>query len=231
MRYRLRQGNCECLVLFHYCSRWFSLGAHERILLCSFSQFGGPSVSASREIDSEDEELNPSSRYGLLPTLYWHLLTGPVGAYVRLVGDAAAWLTTIFGRKMKTIVSRARSIMKRWRGNDVSASNVWSDTALCEYRVCMSRWYISAHKNYVTNQLEILVYELIFHPSICKCCVQLEKNRYLRKNMQSISCNQTVSNLTMHSTQAVWVRSKYEINSISSCFPIAVHVCLSYFSK
>ncbi|KAL7443672.1 hypothetical protein ACHAXM_009330 [Skeletonema potamos] len=89
-----------------------------------FSQFGGPSVSASREIDSEDEELNPSSRYGLLPTLYWHLLTGPVGAYVRLVGDAAAWLTTIFGRKMKTIVSRARSIMKRWRRNDVSASNV-----------------------------------------------------------------------------------------------------------
>jgi hypothetical protein len=89
--------------------------------LRSFSQFGGPSVSASRELDNEDEELNPSSRYGLLPTLYWHLLTGPVGAYVRLVGDAVAWLTTIFGRRLTKIVLGARSMMKRWRRNDMSS--------------------------------------------------------------------------------------------------------------
>lgn len=98
------------------------------ILLLSFrSQFGGPSVQASTELD-EDEELNPSSRYGLLPTLYWHLLTGPVGAYVRLFGDAAAWLTTIFGRKIQSFIRLqgrlARSILKRWRRNDASASNV-----------------------------------------------------------------------------------------------------------
>eukprot|EP00986_Skeletonema_menzelii_P021392 scaffold34362_cov160-Skeletonema_menzelii.AAC.1 len=84
-------------------------------------------VQASTELD-EDEELNPSSRYGLLPTLYWHLLTGPVGAYVRLFGDAAAWLTTIFGRKIQSFIRLqgrlARSILKRWRRNDASASNV-----------------------------------------------------------------------------------------------------------
>ena len=98
------------------------------LLLYSFrSQFGGPSVSASTELD-EDEELNPSSRYGLLPTLYWHLLTGPIGAYVRLFGDAAAWLTTIFGRKIQSIIRLkirlAKSILKGWRRNDTSASNV-----------------------------------------------------------------------------------------------------------
>eukprot|EP00984_Skeletonema_dohrnii_P022362 scaffold11489_cov122-Skeletonema_dohrnii-CCMP3373.AAC.1 len=82
------------------------------------SQFGGPSVSASRELDSDDEELDPSSRYALLPTLYWHLLTGPAGAYVRMFGDAAAWLTTIVGRKLQTIIlhrgRRVRLIIKRW---------------------------------------------------------------------------------------------------------------------
>ncbi|KAK1734396.1 DUF4239 domain-containing protein [Skeletonema marinoi] len=82
------------------------------------SQFGGPSVSASRELSEEDEELDPSSRYGLLPTLYWHLLTGPAGAYVRMFGDAAAWLTTIVGRKLQTIIlhrgRRVRLIIKRW---------------------------------------------------------------------------------------------------------------------
>ena len=98
------------------------------ILLFSFrSQFGGPSVSASTELDV-DEELNPSSRYGLLPTLYWHLLTGPIGAYVRFFGDAAAWLTTIFGRKIQSFIRHrgrwARLILKRWKRKDKSASNM-----------------------------------------------------------------------------------------------------------
>lgn len=95
------------------------------------SQFGGPSVSASKELElgnESDEELNPSSRYGLLPTVYWHLLTGPIGAYVRLLGDAAAWLHTIFGRRLKRIVAhrgrRVRSMIKRWWRNDTSELNV-----------------------------------------------------------------------------------------------------------
>lgn len=95
------------------------------------SQFGGPSVSASKELElgnESDEELNPSSRYGLLPTVYWHLLTGPIGAYVRLLGDAAAWLHTIFGRRLKRIVvhrgRRVRSMIKRWWRNDTSELNV-----------------------------------------------------------------------------------------------------------
>ncbi len=91
------------------------------------SQFGGPSVSASRELDEENEELNPSSRYGLLPTLYWHLLTGPMGAYVRLLGDAVAWLTTIVGRNLRSILlhrgQRVRLIIKRWWRDGISASN------------------------------------------------------------------------------------------------------------
>lgn len=97
------------------------------------SQFGGPSVSVTREPGDDNEDLNPSSRYGLLSTLYWHLLTGPLGAYVRLFGDAAAWLTTILVRRMKMILvhrdRRVTEIMrKRWRfqwsRKDVSEQNV-----------------------------------------------------------------------------------------------------------
>ena len=143
---------------------WYSLVTHRSILLYSFrSQFGGPSVSASRELNAEDEELDPSSRYGLLPTLYWHLLTGPAGAYVRMFGDAAAWLTTIVGRKLQTIIlhrgRRVRLIIKRWWRSNTSASNVkWyrfyieasgCECTSCTYkpfnRGCTLRWYTSIH--------------------------------------------------------------------------------------
>lgn len=94
------------------CVRYLNLTSSCALMIFIFisfrSQFGGPSVLASRieTGDDNDSELNPSSRYGLLSTLYWHLLTGPIGAYVRLFGDAAAWLTTIVGRKMTAIINR-----------------------------------------------------------------------------------------------------------------------------
>ena len=68
--------------------------------------------------DSNDEvDLNPSSRYGygLLSTLYFHLLTGPLGGNVRLIGDAIAWTITIIGRRVREIVKWGRW---PWRRKD-----------------------------------------------------------------------------------------------------------------
>ncbi|KAL7554011.1 hypothetical protein ACHAWF_017384 [Thalassiosira exigua] len=59
------------------------------------------------EKDRGNVDLRSPSRYGLLRTIYFHLLTGPFGANVRAFGDFVAWLATLFGR-------RARAILK-WR--------------------------------------------------------------------------------------------------------------------
>eukprot|EP00580_Thalassiosira_gravida_P004990 CAMPEP_0201653702 /NCGR_PEP_ID=MMETSP0493-20130528/45120_1 /ASSEMBLY_ACC=CAM_ASM_000838 /TAXON_ID=420259 /ORGANISM="Thalassiosira gravida, Strain GMp14c1" /LENGTH=603 /DNA_ID=CAMNT_0048130241 /DNA_START=139 /DNA_END=1951 /DNA_ORIENTATION=- len=39
------------------------------------------------------------SRYGFLSTIYFHLLTSPMGASVRVLGDVGAWATTIVVRR------------------------------------------------------------------------------------------------------------------------------------
>jgi len=93
------------------------------LLLSSFrSILGGtdflpPSELARKKDDSDEVDLNPSSRYGygLLSTLYFHLLTGPLGGNVRLIGDAIAWTITIIGRRLREIVNWKRW---PWRGKD-----------------------------------------------------------------------------------------------------------------
>ena len=94
-------------------------------LLFSFSfrsilggtDFLPPSELARKKDDSDEVDLNPSSRYGygLLSTLYFHLLTGPLGGNVRLIGDAIAWTITIIGRRLRGIVNWKRW---PWRGKD-----------------------------------------------------------------------------------------------------------------
>jgi len=81
------------------------------------TDFSSPSELARKKDDSEEIDLNPSSRYGyeLLSTLYFHLLTGPLGGNVRLIGDAIAWTITIIGRRLREIVNWKRW---PWRGKD-----------------------------------------------------------------------------------------------------------------
>ena len=45
-------------------------------------------------------------RYGLMPTLYFHLLTGPFGSNVRALGDVIAWLATFVASRTKAFSHR-----------------------------------------------------------------------------------------------------------------------------
>lgn len=57
--------------------------------------------------DGSKQKFNSSQRYGILSTVYFHLLTGPLGSNVRAIGDAAAWLASILGSRWRAI--------KKWR--------------------------------------------------------------------------------------------------------------------
>ena len=89
--------------------------------ILSGTDFSPPSEMArrksSRDASDDEVDLNPSSRYGygLLSTLYFHLLTGPLGGNVRLIGDAIAWMITIIGRRVREIVKWGRW---PWRRKD-----------------------------------------------------------------------------------------------------------------
>jgi len=74
------------------------------------SILGGPDVSetgqpSKKSEDGNNVDINPSSRYGLLSTVYFHLLTGPLGAQVRIIGDVLAWFVTIFGRRIRAVLN------------------------------------------------------------------------------------------------------------------------------
>ena len=95
------------------------------------SKLGGVDAFITENQSGEDGnyvDLNPSSRYGLLSTLYFHLLTGPYGATVRYVGETVAWLAALLRRRIDAMRRKLRSLIysHRWpcvkkRGNEDSA--------------------------------------------------------------------------------------------------------------
>lgn len=96
------------------------------------SMLGGPDVSTSAEEqlsrqsgdDGINTDFNSSSRYGLLSTVYFHLLTGPLGSNVRAIGDVVAWLATLLGRRVRAIVSWKRWPWRRRRRDRSSQGEV-----------------------------------------------------------------------------------------------------------
>lgn len=45
------------------------------------------------------------SRYSLWSTVYFHLLTGPLGSNVRALGEAIAWIATGITKRVRGILS------------------------------------------------------------------------------------------------------------------------------
>lgn len=60
---------------------------------------------------------NETRRYALMPTLYFHLLTGPFGSNVKAMGDLIAWLASIVARRTKALSQRITALWKvfRWK--------------------------------------------------------------------------------------------------------------------
>lgn len=78
------------------------------------SVLGGPDASLEesplrRSVeDDNNRDINPSPRYGLFSTIYFHLLTGPLGSNVRIIGDVLAWVTTLVSRRAVAIANWRR---------------------------------------------------------------------------------------------------------------------------
>lgn len=52
------------------------------------------------------------SRYGLVSTLYFHLLTGPLGSNVRILGDVIVWLNTFFVTRYRSFSRQINNLFK-----------------------------------------------------------------------------------------------------------------------
>ena len=60
------------------------------------------------------------SRYGLLPTLYFHLLKGPLGSQIRAFGDIVAWTSAFVARRMSATSRFVKRLSRRPRSGKVN---------------------------------------------------------------------------------------------------------------
>jgi hypothetical protein len=76
-------------------------------------------------------------RYGLVTTMYFHLLTGPFGSNVKALGDVIAWLATFVASRTKAFSQRAialsmilgrKSWRRRWRRRNAAFKNLRGKT-------------------------------------------------------------------------------------------------------
>lgn len=77
------------------------------------------SNSDSGRDDLQDWDI-PQRRYGLVSTLYFHLLTGPLGSNVRVLGDVIAWMATFVANRTRSLSQRVMAVSasmskKSWR--------------------------------------------------------------------------------------------------------------------
>lgn len=69
-------------------------------------------------------------RYGLMSTLFFHLLTGPFASYVKVLGDVIAWVATFVASRTKIfsqqIVALSRGFGRKswWRRRNVTSENL-----------------------------------------------------------------------------------------------------------
>lgn len=74
-------------------------------------------------------------RYGLFSTVYFHLLTGPLGSNVRLIGDVVAWVTTFVSSRFRLLSQRIRNKMPWRRSNSTQRSNLDNELELSTPKV------------------------------------------------------------------------------------------------
>lgn len=70
----------------------------------------GNGGSQSRVISSERRIYGDRRRYGLFSTIYFHILTGPLGSNARVLGDVLAWVAAFVGNSTRSISRRVAAL-------------------------------------------------------------------------------------------------------------------------
>jgi len=82
------------------------------------------SLKPGREVGRRKWEASSPSRYGLVSTVYFHLLTGPLGSHVRIIGDVIVWFTTFIFTRYRSLSRRIQDLFKwMWRRQKESAES------------------------------------------------------------------------------------------------------------
>mmetsp|Transcript_4825 Transcript_4825/g.10244 ORF Transcript_4825/g.10244 Transcript_4825/m.10244 type:complete len:564 (+) Transcript_4825:198-1889(+) len=92
---------------------------------------GGISASSLKrgsDSGSSNDWGSSPRRYGLVSTLYFHLLTGPLGSNVRVLGDVIAWVATFVASRTRSLSQRVVALSaavgrKSWRLRRRNASS------------------------------------------------------------------------------------------------------------
>jgi hypothetical protein len=66
------------------------------------------------KVDKAEDRYDDSrtrTRYSLISTIYFHLLTGPLGSNVRAAGDVLAWIATAITNRVRLVLGWG----KRWK--------------------------------------------------------------------------------------------------------------------
>jgi hypothetical protein len=71
-------------------------------------------IKSDGKVDKLEDRYDDSrtrTRFSLISTIYFHLLTGPLGSNVRAAGDVLAWVATAITNRVRLVLSWT----KRWK--------------------------------------------------------------------------------------------------------------------
>jgi hypothetical protein len=82
-----------------------------------FHPIAGLPLTKNDNSEDDDQKLGSSptpTRYSMLSTIYFHLLTGPLGSNVRAMGDILAWFATIVTKRIRWFLAWKRWTWMNW---------------------------------------------------------------------------------------------------------------------
>ena len=72
-------------------------------------------IEKERKTRDGYEDAPTRTRYNLISTIYFHLLTGPLGSNVRALGDVLAWVATTITKRVRGFLDWRKRAWKSWK--------------------------------------------------------------------------------------------------------------------
>lgn len=69
----------------------------------------GKTEKEGEKTDGYEDNSPTRTRYSLVSTIYFHLLTGPLGSNVRALGDILAWIATTITKRVRKVINWKRA--------------------------------------------------------------------------------------------------------------------------